>query len=80
MSNEIRPLDITEYKTARGKSVWARDVPMSAFSSVSVLPPSGPREEHLYVLNLADFSEIFISDAQAKAIAYAVAKTAMEEA
>jgi hypothetical protein len=44
------------------------------------LPPSGPREEHLYVLNLADFSEIFISDAQAKAIAYAVAKTAMEEA
>ncbi len=79
MSNEIRPLDITEYKTARGKSVWARDVPMSA-SSVNVLPPSGPREEHLYVLNLADFSEIFISDAQAKAIAYAVAKTAMEEA
>jgi hypothetical protein len=77
MSNEIRPLDITEYKTARGKSVWARDVPMS---SVNVLPPNAPREEHLYVLNLADFSEIFISDAQAKAIAYAVAKTAMEEA
>lgn len=79
MSNEIRPLDVTEYKTARGKSVWARDVPMSV-SSVTVLPPSGPRDEHLYVLNLADFSEIFISDAQAKAIAYAVAKTAMEEA
>lgn len=79
MSNTPRPLSITEYETVSGKNVWANHRNMSV-SKVLILRPTEHRAEPIFTVNLEDHSTIFLSEAQAKAIALAVATVAAEEA
>ncbi len=78
MSNNPRPLKITEYETIDCKNVWANHRDMSS-AKVLVLRPDH-LDEPMFTLNLEDHSTVFLSNAQAKAIALAVAKVAAGEA
>lgn len=72
-----RPLPITEYKNIASRDVWAMQREMNHLG-VMALPPTEWRD-HAYVLTLEDYSSIYLSAEQAKAIALAVAKVAAGE-
>lgn len=80
MHEEVENLKVDRSEITGHTNVWVKDVPVrKRLPPVTILDPNEFHSEHRFVLRLADKSDIYLSDEQAKAIAYAVAKVAAGE-